>query len=60
MSDERAFYNFIIEQPDLLQQLQSAGDEQAMIAAAVQIAQANGFEVSAETLAAQFLNAQES
>ncbi|MEM7113874.1 MAG: Nif11 family protein [Chloroflexota bacterium] len=55
MQNEIAFYNFLLNKPDLQTQLQNAGSTDAMAVLAVQIGAANGFEVSADTITEMFL-----
>ncbi|MEM7113875.1 MAG: hypothetical protein AAF614_15675 [Chloroflexota bacterium] len=56
MQNEMAFYNFLLNKPDLQAQLQNAGDTKGMAALAVQIGAANGYDVSADTITEMFLS----
>ena len=56
MQNEMAFYNFLLNKPDLQRQLQNAGNTEAMAALAVQIGADNGFEISAAMVTEMFLN----
>ena len=55
MQNEMAFYNFLLNKPDLQAQLQNAGNTEEMAALAVQIGADNGFEISVATVTEMFL-----